>query len=77
MAPSSERRVTVTANGPGELQGLGSARPDPTDGYRANSTTTFDGRALAVIRPTGVGVITVRATAEGLGDAIVTLSAGE
>jgi hypothetical protein len=26
---------------------------------------TFDGRALAVVRPTGAGTITVTATAEG------------
>ncbi len=45
------------------LQGLASGRPDPEAPYTGPTGTTFDGRALAVIRPTGEGTITVRVTA--------------
>jgi beta-galactosidase len=62
---SADRKVTVEVAGPGVLQGLGSADPCSEESFTGAVCTTFDGRALAVIRPTGVGVITVTATAEG------------
>ena len=57
--------VTVTVEGPGVLQGFGSARPATEESYLDDVHTTFDGRALAVVRPTGAGTITVTATADG------------
>jgi len=60
-----DRRVEVRVNGPAVLQALGSANPCTAEGFGESSCTTFDGRALAVIRPTGPGPITVTATAEG------------
>ncbi len=60
-----DRRIDVLVDGPGVLQALGSANPSTEEGFTGASCTTFDGRALAVIRPTGEGRITVRATAEG------------
>jgi beta-galactosidase len=59
------RRVTVSVDGPGVLQGLGSASPCTEEGFTATSCTTFDGRALAVVRPTGAGTIVLTASAEG------------
>ena len=47
------------------LQALGSANPATEEGFTGPSCTTFDGRALAIVRPTGEGRITLRATAEG------------
>lgn len=55
-----ERELTVTLTGPGVLQGLGSADPRSTADYTATTCRTFDGRALAVVRPTSDGEITVR-----------------
>ena len=55
----------MRVDGPGVLQALGSANPATEEGFTETSCTTFDGRALAVVRPTGAGQITVRATAEG------------
>ena len=48
------------ATGPGQLPS-GGTRIDRTHPV----TWTFDGRALAVIRPTGPGDITVTVTADG------------
>ena len=60
-----DRRVQVQVEGPGVLQALGSANPATEEGFAGPSCTTFDGRALAIVRPTGEGRITLRATAEG------------
>ena len=62
---SADRMIHVEVDGPGGLQALGSANPAGTEGFTSASCTTFDGRALAVIRPTGEGRITVTATADG------------
>jgi beta-galactosidase len=60
-----DRRIDVQVEGPGVLQALGSANPATREGFTGTSCTTFDGRALAVVRPTGEGLITLRAEAEG------------
>jgi beta-galactosidase len=65
LKPLADREVTVTVEGSGILQGLGSANPKSEEVYHDNVHTTFDGRALAVIRPTGAGVIRVVVEAEG------------
>jgi beta-galactosidase len=62
---TADRKVTVEVAGPGVLQGLGSADPRTEESFTDAACTTFDGRALAVIRPTGEGSITVTASAEG------------
>ena len=51
----ADRQVTVELDGPGVLQGLGSANPCTEEGFTDVACTTFDGRALAVVRPTGPG----------------------
>ncbi len=62
---AADRRVTVEVDGPAVLQGLGSANPSTEEGFTDVACTTFDGRALAVVRPTGAGTITLVATADG------------
>ena len=71
----SDRAVSVTVDGPGTLLGLGSAQPRTEESYLAATHTTFDGRALAVIRPTGPGTITVTVTAPDCAPATVTVVA--
>jgi beta-galactosidase len=60
-----DRPVTVDVDGPGALQGLASGRPDTDEAFTASTCTTHHGRALAVIRPTATGAITVRLRADG------------
>ena len=62
-------------DGPGVLQGFGSAAPATEESYLDDVHTTFDGRALAVVRPTGAGTITLTATADGCDPVSVTVDA--
>ncbi|MDX3191715.1 DUF4982 domain-containing protein [Streptomyces sp. MN03-5084-2B] len=57
-----ERRVQVSVEGPGRLQGLGSGDPTGTEPFTDDSHPTFTGCALAVIRPTGPGEIRIVVT---------------
>lgn len=66
LQTSKDRKVSVNIEGAGVLQGFGSANPRSTENFLDTETTTFDGRALAVIRSKGeVGNIIVTASAEG------------
>ena len=71
----TDREVTVLVDGPGMLAGFGSAAPATEESYLDDVHTTFDGRALAVVRPTGAGTITVTATADGCDSVTVTVDA--
>ncbi|MBY4039162.1 glycoside hydrolase family 2 protein [Rhodococcus fascians] len=62
---STERLVSVTVDGAGSLCALGSGRPDNAERYDARQHTTFEGRLLAIVRPTTVGEITVSISSEG------------
>ncbi len=59
LATGHDTEVTVTVDGPAELAGLTSARPASTERFDGDTVTTFDGRALAVVRPTGPGTVRV------------------
>lgn len=63
--------VSVEVSGPGVLAGLGTGRARTTERFSAAAVTTYDGRALAVVRPTGPGAITVTARAAGYAPATV------
>jgi beta-galactosidase len=69
-----DRAVKVTVSGPGVVQGFGSAAPVTEETFHGEVHRTFDGRALAVIRPTGAGVVTLTAEADGCRPARVTLT---
>lgn len=68
--------VTVTVEGAGLLAGIGSGRARTEESFAGPSYTTYDGRVLAIVRPTDAGDITVTATAEGFAPASVTVTAG-
>lgn len=73
--PFADRMIHVEIEGPGILQGLGNADPQDDEGFLANAHRTHHGRALAVVRPTGSGTITVSVAAEGLPQARATITA--
>ncbi|MGW8484515.1 glycoside hydrolase family 2 TIM barrel-domain containing protein [Microbacterium sp. NPDC055903] len=56
--------VRVTLDGPAELIALGSGNPAPRGGYGSPQHSTFDGRALAVLRRTGEGEVVLRVDAD-------------
>jgi beta-galactosidase len=61
----ADRQIAVKVEGPGVLQGLGSGDPVNGSAFTGSECATFQGRALAVVRPEQPGVITVTATADG------------
>ena len=65
VACHRDRPVSVDVGGAGVLSGLGSARPWTEEPFGGSQCTTFDGRALAIVRPTGPGDIEIRVGAEG------------
>ncbi|KJC64687.1 glycoside hydrolase family 2 TIM barrel-domain containing protein [Agreia bicolorata] len=77
LATTVNDPVTVHVEGPAILQGLGSARPDNPERYDAVEHTSFDGRLLAAVRPTGSGPITVTVSSEDYDTVVVALDAVE
>jgi len=59
----ADRPVRVEVSGAGTLIGFGSATPSTEERFDAAERRTYDGRALAVLRPTGPGKIRLTATA--------------
>ncbi len=72
---AADRPVTVAIDGPGVLQGFGSANPKNTESFVAHTHGTFQGRALAAIRPNGSGTITVTVSADNLASKQITIVA--
>ena len=65
VATHRDRLVSVSVAGAGALIALGSARPRTEEPFGASRCTTFDGSALAIVRPTGPGDIEVHVEADG------------
>jgi hypothetical protein len=68
----ADRLVTVTVSRPAVLAGIGTGRARTEESFASSSVTTYDGRALAIVRPTDAGTITATVEAEGLEPATVT-----
>lgn len=75
--PVANRPVEVSVEGPGVVQGFASADHQATEPFGSTTCTTYDGQALAVIRPTGPGVIDLTFTADGLAPAACRLTVCE
>lgn len=75
--PVANRPVEVAVEGPGVVQGFASADHQTTEPFGSTTCTTYDGQALAVIRPTGPGIIDLTFTADGLAPATCLLTVGE
>ncbi len=72
--PYAETTVRFTVEGAGELAGHASAVPNKPASFRGPLRETWQGRCLAILRPTGApGEITLRAEAEGLEPATLTV----
>ena len=71
LVADADRRVEVFVEGPAVLAGMCSADPSTSERFDSNTWRTFDGRALAVLRPTSTGRASVTITA---GHEVVTLA---
>lgn len=74
-ATDADLAVELTIDGPGTLQGFGNAAFSTEESFTDARHCLHDGRALAVIRPSATGRITVTATAPGLASASVEITA--
>jgi beta-galactosidase len=70
-----DRQVSVTVTGAGVLQALGSAHPATKESFVESVRRTFDGRLLAIVRPSGTGEITVTVAAEDCEPSVLTVRA--
>jgi beta-galactosidase len=75
VKPLADRKVRVSVKGTGILQGFGSGNPKPNSGYLDTEQMTYDGLALAVIRPLEKGNIYVEIDADGCITQTVTIIA--
>jgi len=76
VVTSAETTVRVTVEGPATLAAVASARPDENEPFGTPTARTFEGHALAIVRPNGTGAITVTVEADGLSPVAVELTAG-
>ena len=73
LVADADTEVTVSVTGAAELAGMASANPKTTERFADATWRTFDGRAIAVVRPTGTG--TARVTARSaFGESAITLT---
>ncbi len=74
--PTADHVVRFGVTGPGHLVALGSSNPRHTEAYRGDRHRLFRGRCLAIVRPSEEpGGISLRAEADGLRSAAITISA--
>lgn len=69
-----DRTVVAEVDGPAVLQAFGSARPANPEGFDGDVHTTFDGRLLAAVRPTGSGTIALTFRSDGFGSTRVEIA---
>lgn len=72
---NADAEITLTIDGPGVLAGFCSANPMTAERFDASTRTTFDGRALAIVRATGEGEIVLTASAAGHTSQSLTITA--
>jgi beta-galactosidase len=75
LVTGADTAVRVEVAGAGVLAGYGSGNPKTAERFDADTRTTFDGRALAIIRPTGTGAITVTVSTESQ-EVVIGIEAG-
>jgi beta-galactosidase len=74
--PDAERLLRFSVAGPGELAGHANGNPRDASSYRGTRRTTYAGRALAVLRPTGQpGNLQLRVDSDGLTPSIIDILA--
>jgi beta-galactosidase len=75
--PAAAQTVFFTVQGPGTLAAVGNSNPVSTEHYRGNQRSAYRGRCLVVVKGQGEpGTIRLRAMADGLDAAEVTIQVG-
>ena len=74
VVPDAAQNVKLTVDGEATLAGIANANPHNVDSFQRGDRFTYHGKALGIVRPTGSpGRVFVRASAEGLASATLTL----
>jgi beta-galactosidase len=74
MVPRSKNLVAFTVSGPGEIVATDNGDATSHASFQSPNIKAYNGLALAIIRATGPGKITVTAKSEGLTDATVVIN---
>ena len=74
MVPRSKNFVSFTVSGPGEIVATDNGDATSHASFKSPNIKAYNGLALAIIRATGPGKITVTAKSDGLKDATVVLN---
>lgn len=77
LVPSYGELIKFTTSGPAKILGLDSGNVTSIEPFQATERKAFEGRALAILRATASGTVTLTATAEGLEPATISLPAGK
>ncbi|KFY80678.1 hypothetical protein V499_00506 [Pseudogymnoascus sp. VKM F-103] len=73
--PQASNSITFSISGPGTIVSTDNGDPTDMTAFPSLTRKAFSGHALAIVRATGAGAITVSATADGITGAKVTLKA--
>ncbi|GAB3294120.1 glycoside hydrolase family 2 TIM barrel-domain containing protein [Hymenobacter tenuis] len=72
--PKSEQALTFALTGPGTIVGVGNANPRSLESYQSPKRNAWQGRAIVIVKASNQpGKLTLRATADGLPAASVSL----
>jgi len=72
VVPGAAMPIHFTVSGAGELAAIGSSAPNDASSFQLPLRKTYEGRALAILRPKGyAGKITLKAEADGLKSATI------
>ena len=72
--PNADHEICFTVQGQGVIAAVGSGNPVSEEPYRGNQRSAYEGRCLVAAKTTGTpGTITLRAQADGLDPAEITL----
>ena len=74
LVPRSKNSVAFTVSGPGEIVATDNGDATSHASFQSPNIKAYNGLALAIIRATGPGKITVTAKSEGLTDATVMIN---
>ena len=74
----AENLVNFAIDGPGTIAGVGNANPTSVESYQLPQRKAWQGRCMVIVKSTGkTGRIVLKATAEGLTPASITIVSGK
>jgi beta-galactosidase len=76
--PKADNLVKFSIDGPGEIIAVGNANPTSLESYQLPQRKAWQGKCLVIIKTTEkAGSITLRATADGMQGAILTVTSNK